>query len=58
MSYEYTYDLQDGQVSYVQVLPFQWYRFDDTPDIGMYIRIDEKILLILFPPSLFLNCVI
>ena len=34
MSYEYTYDLQDGQVSYVQVLPFQWYRFDDTPDIG------------------------
>ena len=57
MSYEYTYDLQDGQVSYVQVLPFQWYRFDDTPDIGMYIRIHEKIL-ILFPPSLFLNCVI
>ena len=33
MSYEYTYDLQDGQVSYAQVLPFQWYRFNDSPDI-------------------------
>ena len=34
MSYEYTFDLQDGKVSYVQVLPFQWYQFQDTPDIG------------------------
>ena len=25
--------LQDGQVSYTQVLPFQWYRFNDSPDI-------------------------
>jgi hypothetical protein len=33
MSYEFDYDLASGHVEYLQVLPFQWYSFSDSPDI-------------------------
>ena len=32
MSYQFTYDFDAGSVLYRQILPFQWYSFQDTPD--------------------------
>merc|ERR1719468_435885 len=32
MSYDFSFDFDQGSVLYAQVLPFQWYSFQDTPD--------------------------
>ena len=33
IKYDFNYDLAAGSIVYHQVMPFQWYSFQDTPDI-------------------------
>merc|ERR1719189_1437835 len=33
IKYDFNYDLTAGSIVYTQVMPFQWYSFQDTPDI-------------------------
>merc|ERR1712012_1335821 len=33
IKYDFNYDLSAGTIVYRQVMPFQWYSFQDTPDI-------------------------